>query len=112
MTASSPRERLLLALTVIGFVVPNVMLGFFIADHGLDGGTFLGDLFDTLPAAQISIDLTIAAVAFLAWTAWDGPRSGVRRWWVVFPATFLVGFCFGAPLYLLLREKAVAPASA
>ena len=110
MSATSTRERILLALTVIGFIVPNVMLGFFFAENGLAFGDFFADLFTTLPAAQFTLDLTIAAVTFLVWTTWDGPRSGVRRWWVVFPATFLVGICFGAPLYLLLREKAVAPA--
>jgi hypothetical protein len=110
VSSARARERLLLALTVIGFVVPNVMLAIFIADHGLEVGTYFGDWFGTLPAAQISVDIGIAAVAFLAWTAWDGPRSGVERWWVVIPATFLVGLCFGLPLYLLLREKAVTPA--
>lgn len=29
-------ERLLLVLTVVGFVVPNALLGVFIADEGFD----------------------------------------------------------------------------
>ena len=100
------RERLLLLLTVVGFLVPNAMVVVFVAEHGVDIGRYLGDWFETLPAAQLVADLTIAFLAFVAWTAWDGPRSGVRRWWVTIPASLLVGVCFAIPLYLLLRERA------
>lgn len=105
------RQNTLLALTVVGFVVPNAMVAVFVAGHGLDPGGYLGDWFATLPAAQLAADLTIAFLAFVAWTAWDGPRTGVRRWWVVIPASLLVGVCFAVPLYLLLRERALGPAS-
>lgn len=103
------RERLLLLLTVFGFVVPNVMVAVFLAENGLELGRYFGDWFRTLPGSQITIDLIIAFVAFLTWTVWDGPRSGVRRWWVVFPAGLLVGACFAVPLYLFLRERAQRP---
>ena len=103
------RAKVLLMLTVVGFVVPNVMLGIFLAENGLDLGQYFGDWFGTLPASQITVDLLIAWSAFLVWTTWDGPRSGVRRWWVVFPAGALIGACFALPLYLFMRERAAAP---
>ena len=102
------REKLLLLLTVVGFVVPNAMFLAFLAEHGLELGRYFGDLVETLPSAQLLADLVIAALAFVAWAAWDGPRSGVRRWWLTIPASLLVGLCFALPLYLLLRERAVA----
>jgi hypothetical protein len=102
------RERLLWALTVVGFVVPNAMLALFLTRHGLDLHRYFDGWVRLLPSAQLTADLVIAAVAFFAWASWDGPRSAVRRWWVVFPATLLVGLCFGLPLYLLLRERALA----
>ena len=102
------REKLLLALTVAGFLVPNAMVAVFVAEHGLDIGRYLGDWFETLPAAQLAADLTIVFLAFVAWASWDGPRSGVRRWWVTIPASLLVGVCFAVPLYLLLRERVTA----
>lgn len=101
------REKVLLLLTVAGFAVPNAMVVVYLADHGLEIGRYLGDWFETLPSAQLVADLAIAFLAFVAWTAWDGPRSGVRRWWVTIPASLLVGICFAIPLYLLLRERAV-----
>lgn len=99
------REKLLL-LTVAGFIVPNVMLGVFIADHGLDIGLYLENWFETLPSSQLVVDLVIAFLALVVWGAWDGPRNGVDRWWVVIPAGLLVGVCFALPLYLYLRERA------
>jgi hypothetical protein len=46
------------------------------------------------------------------WASWDGPRSGVRHWWMIIPASALVGICFGLPLYLYMREKALAEVAA
>ncbi len=102
------RRRLLLLLTVLGFVVPNAMVAVFVAEHGVDLGRYFGDWFGTLPSAQLAADLGICCLAFIGWSAWDGPRTGVRRWWVTIPATVLVGLCFAIPLYLLLREQAAA----
>jgi hypothetical protein len=100
------RTRLLLVLTVLGFVAPNAMVAVFFAEHGVDLARYLGNWFGTLPSAQLLVDLVICGVAFIGWSALDGPRAGVRRWWVTIPATLLVGLCFAVPLYLLLRERA------
>ena len=101
----SKRAQLLLLLAIVGFVVPNAMVIVFLARHGFDPGQYLGDWFDRLPSAQLVADLTIVFVTFVAWTAWDGPRNGIRRWWVTIPASLLVGVCFAVPLYLYLRER-------
>jgi hypothetical protein len=100
-------ERLLLALTVVGFVVPNVLLGIFIAEEGLDLGGYFSLWTDSTPSTQLMLDLVIAALAFFVWAAHEGPRARIRRWWVSFPATLLVGLCFGLPLFLLMRERAL-----
>jgi hypothetical protein len=107
----STRIRLLLLLTVLGFLAPNAMVVVFVAEHGVDLGHYLSDWFETLPSAQLVVDLAICCVAFIGWSAWDGPRTGVRRWWVTIPATVLVGLCFAVPLYLLLRERALDTAA-
>jgi hypothetical protein len=100
-------ERLLLVLTVVGFIVPNVLLGIFIADEGFDVSGYFSLWTDSTPSTQLTLDLSIAALAFLVWAALEGPRSRVGYWWVVYPATLLVGLCFGLPLFLLLRERAI-----
>ena len=105
------RTRLLFLLTVLGFVVPNAMIVVFFAEHGVDLGRYLDNWFETLPSTQLVVDLVICCVAFIGWSAWDGPRAGVRRWWVTIPATLLVGLCFAIPLYLLLRERTLGAAA-
>ena len=80
--------------------MPNVCLGIFIADEGFDLSGYFSLWTDSTPSTQLLLDLAIASLAFFAWAAVDGPRTGIRRWWVCIPATFLVGLCFGLPLYL------------
>ena len=99
------RERILLALTIVGFLVPNTMVAIFLIDHGLELGEYFDAWFESLPAAQLVADLVIAAVAFVIWAAWEGRRLGMRTWWVPIPASLLVGLCFGLPLFLYLRER-------
>ncbi|HEX8119791.1 MAG TPA: DUF2834 domain-containing protein [Solirubrobacteraceae bacterium] len=106
------RERILLALTVVGFLVPNAMVVAFVIDHGVDVGEYLEAWFDSLPAAQLAADLSIAFLAFALWAAWEGRRLRMRTWWVPIPASLLVGLCFGLPLFLLLREREVGRPSA
>jgi len=95
-------------LTIAGFVVPNVFLGLYFADEGLGSGNYLTLWTASTPSTQLLADLVIATLAFFAWAAVEGPRAGIRRWWVCFPATLLVGLCFGLPLFLLMRERALA----
>jgi hypothetical protein len=102
------REAILLALTVIGFVVPNTMLAIYLAQNDGDIGGFISACTGTLPAAQIAADISIAFVAFAIWAAWEGRRLGMRSWWVPVPASLLVGLCFALPLFLFLRERKLA----
>jgi hypothetical protein len=101
------RERALLALAIVGFLVPNTMVTAFIIDHGLDVSGYFNHWGESLPAAQLAADVSIAFLAFALWSAWEGRRIGMRTWWLPIPASLLVGLCFGLPLFLLLRERAV-----
>jgi putative Ca2+/H+ antiporter (TMEM165/GDT1 family) len=103
----SSRERVLLALALVGFLVPNTMVVVFAVDRGLNVGGYFGHWTESLPAAQLAADLGIAFVAFALWSAWEGRRLGMSSWWVPIPASALVGLCFAVPLFLLLRERAV-----
>ena len=102
------RARFFLALTVVGFVVPNTMVVLYFAEHGFQPGEYLADWFETLPSAQLVADLVIVGTAFLPWAYWEGRRIGERRWWWTIPASYLVGLCFAVPLFLYMRERALA----
>lgn len=99
------RERVLLGLAVLGFLVPNAMVAVFFVEHGVDVSAYFSEWAESLPAAQLAADLVIAFVAFALWAAWEGRRIGMSGWWVALPASMLVGLCFGLPLFLFLRER-------
>lgn len=101
------RERTLLVLTIVGFVVSSTMTALFVVRYGLTLDGYLRHWGESLPATQLALDLGIAFVAFALWAAWEGRRLGMRSWWVPVPASLLVGLCFALPLFLLLRERAV-----
>ena len=101
------RERTLLALTIVGFIVPNAMLGFFAARRGLTFSGYFRPWVGTLPAAQLTLDLGVTFVTFALWAAWEGRRLEMRSWWLPAPASLLLGLCFATPLFLLLRERAI-----
>jgi Terpene cyclase DEP1 len=104
------KERLLLILTVVGFVVPNVFLGIYFAEEGSDLSGYFSLWTASVPSTQLLVDLGIAALAFFIWAAVEGPRAGIRRWWLCYPATMLVGLCFGLPLFLWMRERTLRQA--
>ena len=105
------RERALLALAIVGFLVPNAMVIAFVIEHGLDVSGYFSEWVESLPAAQLAADVTIAFLAFALWSASEGRRIGMRTWWLPIPASLLVGLCFALPLFLLLRERAVGAGS-
>lgn len=107
----SATERLLVVLTILGFVVPNVFVGVYLVDADFDLTGYFSLWTASTPSTQLLVDLAIAALAFFVWAAFDGPRTGIKRWWLCIPASLLVGLCFGLPLYLLMRERAIARAS-
>ena len=106
-TADATRRRLLLLLTVIGFVVPNSFVVTYFKEHGVgrDSATaFFADWVASTPTRALTADLGITSIAFWVWSLWDSKDNGVRHGWLVPVGTGSVGICFAAPLYFLLRE--------
>jgi flavin-dependent dehydrogenase len=104
---ASVTERLLLLVTLIGFVVPNVCVVLFLGNEGIDIGGYFSLWFASVPSTQLFLDLGIASLAFFIWVVAEVRRTPVEWWWLCIPATFLVGLCFGLPLFLWMRERAL-----
>jgi hypothetical protein len=94
---------LYLALIVPGSILPWIAAWPYIAGQGPEG-TVLELLFANPVSAGFAIDLTITAVAVLAFIAAEGVRQGMRWWPLVFVYACLVGVSGGLPLFLYLRE--------
>lgn len=93
-----------LVMMLVGTAVPWAFFGTFFLRSGLDLPGFVSELFATGPAAGFTADVLLSIVVFLVWSSTDAQRVGVRRWWLVIPATCLVGLSLALPLYLYLRE--------
>lgn len=86
-----------LAMALLGTVIPWFFFGSFFAGAGFDVPLFVQSVIGNKPAAGFT------AVVLWVWSYTDARQKGVRYWWVVLPATCLVGVSLSLPLYLYLR---------
>ena len=108
MTSHSAPRHLMLALAVIGLLLPWRFNWLYFAGGGsVLPGTFFGDAFANPLTTAITLDVYLAAVAFSLAVAGDG-RAGRARWWAI-PITFFVGLSFALPGYLWWRGGPGAP---
>ncbi|MDB5984961.1 MAG: hypothetical protein JWR16_14 [Nevskia sp.] len=56
-------------------------------------------------AASMTIDLTVAFIAFAIWVVPEARRVGMRGGWLYPLLGFFVAFSFAFPLFLCLRER-------
>jgi hypothetical protein len=110
MTATPLVRQFLLALTVIGVVLPWWFNARYFAGGGsIWPGPFFATAFANDLTTAITLDVYLAAIAFCAGVALDRDARA-RRWWVL-PATFGVGLSFALPAYLWWRSKPAAQTS-
>jgi len=102
-----------LLLAIVGFIAPNVL----VFTESIETGNIL---LYTNPLATIEgmfanristifmIDLLFAVLVFFVWTYIDGRKYGNKRLGLVWMLTLLLGLAGAFPLYLYLKEKAIA----
>ena len=97
-------KRFYIIAAIIGTFVPRYFFATFFMAEGFNIPLFVQSLFTNGAAAGFVADVLISIVVFLVWSYSDALRLQVRRWWLVLPATFLVGLSLSLPLYLYLRH--------
>ena len=78
-------------------------------DHGLDVSLFVSELFSTRIGGFFGWDVIVSAVVLFVFIGVERRRLAIRAWWAPVVATLLVGVSLGLPLFLALREAALAP---
>lgn len=94
-----------LSMAVVGTLIPWLFFSYFFALHGPDILLFLQSLFVNGAAGGFSTDVFITIFIFWVWSWRDAAKCKVARWWLVLPASLLVGLSLALPLYLYLRER-------
>jgi DMSO/TMAO reductase YedYZ heme-binding membrane subunit len=94
-----------LFMAVLGFIIPNLIVWQIITQTGgFDVLKFLSDSNTNLASQFIAIDLAISATAGVGFIIIESHRQKIKYWWAALVGTALVGFSFGFPLFLYLRE--------
>lgn len=98
-------------LCLLGTVLPLVQFFPWLQSHGLDLPLFFRELLSTRIGAFFGMDVFVSAAVLLIFIAAEARRARVPRAWLAMAATCLVGVSLGLPLFLLLRERALAARS-
>ncbi|MFP4331501.1 MAG: DUF2834 domain-containing protein [Alkalispirochaetaceae bacterium] len=95
---------LYLLLAILGAVLP---LSQFVP-ASIDGSFSVGQLISELMATRnlrgVAFDLLVAAVTGVVFMVVEGRRKRVAHLWLPLIGTVFVGFSFGLPIFLFLRE--------
>ena len=103
-------KKLLLALTVLGTILPNI----FVVKESLASGNYLLytaplDTFAAMFANNVSsafvIDLLFVVLLFLAWSYQESKRLDIKNIGLFWGYTFAFGIAGGLPLFLYFRER-------
>lgn len=101
------RQWVYLILAVLGVVVPWYFNLQFVRESG--GLSYTGFFQSALaggPAAvSLTVDITIAYLAFCVWAVVEGRRLGMRHLWFYIAWATLVAFASALPLFFWFRER-------
>jgi len=98
-------KKFYLVAMIIGAVAPLYLISRHFAAHGFGLPNFLNAAFPNPAASGLVADLLLSATLGLIVFGREARALGVRGFWAVVIGTLLIGFSFGLPLYLYLRES-------
>jgi hypothetical protein len=97
-------KKFYLVAMIVGAAAPFYLLSQHFAAHGFGLSNFLAAAFPNPAASGLVADLILSATLGLVVFGREARALGVRGFWAVVLGTLLIGFSFGLPLYLYLRE--------
>jgi hypothetical protein len=100
-------RHLYLVLCVLGVVVPYAPFVPWVAQHGLQIGLFVRELFATRVGAFFGLDVIVSAVVLFVFICAERKTVAIRHAWLAIIATLVVGVSLGLPLFLYMRQRAL-----
>jgi len=106
-------QKLLLFLSGIGFIVPNI----FTLKERFEFGNILfwtdpartfGALYANNIVTGFTLDLLLMVVVFFVWSNYEAKRLGMNNIYSLWVLTLLFGAAGPFPLFLYLRNKRIA----
>lgn len=106
---SAARQWVYASLAVIGVVVTwSFNLQFILQTGGFSIVDFVVACYANAASASITNDLLVVVALFLFWSWQESRRLAMRHWWLFVPLTFCIAIAFAFPLFMLMRERAMA----
>ena len=94
-----------LLLAILGAILPLSQFVPAFLEGSFSVGNLISELMATRNLRGIAFDLMIAAITGVVFMVREGRRLKVRILWLPLLGTFLIGFSFGLPFFLYLRER-------
>lgn len=77
-------------------------------DPNFSFASFIGDNYVNPSSASIANDIVVILVVFFFWSFVEARRLEMKHWWVYVPLSIGIALAFAFPLFLLMRERAIA----
>ena len=98
-------KKFYIVAMIIGAAAPLYLFSQHFAAQGFGLSDFVAASFPNQAASGLVTDLILSATLGLIVFGREARALGVRGFWAVVLGTLLIGFSFGLPLYLYLRES-------
>jgi hypothetical protein len=102
------RKNTYLVFCVLGVALPYSQFIPWLLENGLHLGLFARQLFANRIGGFFGMDVLVSAVVLIYFIRREGKRLGVRHVWLPIAGILTVGVSLGLPLFLYLRENALA----
>jgi len=77
-------------------------------DPNFSFASFVRDNYVNPSSASIANDIAVILVVFFFWSFFEARRLSMKHWWVYIPLSIGIALAFAFPLFLLMRERAIA----
>ena len=102
------RKNGYLLLCVLGIVLPYSQLVPWVLENALHLGLIFQQLFANRIGGFFGLDVLVSSIVLVGFIRTEGRRLGMRRLWLPILGLLTVGVSCGLPLFLYLREGALA----
>ncbi|WP_455382982.1 DUF2834 domain-containing protein [Salinispira pacifica] len=105
------KKYVFLALAAVGIVLPMSQFIPASLDGEFSVSAMMQKMFASRTIAGVSLDFAVTALTALLFGVLEAVRLRMRTAWIALAGSFLIGFSFGLPFLLFLRERALERAS-
>ncbi len=105
------RKNIYLFLCALGIILPYSQFIPWVMENGLHLGLLFRQLFANRIGGFFGLDVLVSSVVLVSFVRTEGRRLGVRRLWLPILGLLTVGISCALPLFLYLREGALARTS-